>query len=165
MHSQRGYTLIELLIVVGMIGVASAIALPVFIESNARSALWTGSERIGSTIRQARLRAISTNTTHRVMFDCPSAGQLRTLVMIGDPDVDDAENRCTLTLDGDSAIIEMPTSISFDADTATGLQVTGRGVFTALGGPIPLDISVNYGTNIRTLSVSNTGQITFSNVH
>jgi prepilin-type N-terminal cleavage/methylation domain-containing protein len=165
MHSQRGYTLIELLIAVGMIGVATAIALPVFLESNARNALWTGSERVGSTIRQARLKAISTNTTHRVMFDCPSAGQLRTLVVTGDPDVDDALNRCSVTLDGDSAVIELPNSISYDAESATGLQVTGRGVFTAIGDSIPLEISVNYGTTVRTLRVSNTGQITFSNVH
>lgn len=154
-----------MLIVVGLIGVASAISIPVFMEASARSALWTGSERIGATIRQARLRAISTNTTHRVVFDCPSAGQLRTLVVTGDPAVDDAESRCGTTLEGDSAIIEMPTSVSFDADSATALQVTGRGAFTALGDSIPLAITVNYGTTVRTLTVGTTGQITFSNVH
>jgi len=166
MHSERGYTLVELLIVVGMIGVASAIALPIFMESNARTGLWTGSERIGATIRQARLRAISTNTTYRVVFNCPSAGNLRMLIVTGDPAVDDDfVTRCADTVDGDSGVIEMPDSISYDAADATALQVTGRGVFTAIGDAIPLTISVNYGSAVRSLAVSNTGQISFSNVH
>lgn len=154
-----------MLIVVGLIGIASAISIPVFIESNARSGLWTGSERIGATIRQARLRAISTNTTYRVVFDCPSAGKLRMLIVTGNAAVDDATGRCSTTLAGDSAVIEMPTSISFDAESATALQVTGRGAFTAIGDSIPLEISVNYGTTVRSLTVSASGQITFSNVH
>lgn len=165
MRSERGYTLIELLFVVGFIGVASAVAIPVFMESNARSALWTGAERIGATIRQARLRAISTNRTYRVTFACPSANKLRMLIVTGDSVVDDAPGRCSTTLDGDSAVIEMPTSITFDTDTATALQVTGRGVFTALGDTIPLEISVNYGGAERLLTVSASGQITFSNGH
>ena len=50
-RSERGFTLVEMLIVVGMIGIVTAISVPVFIESNARSRLWTGSEQIGATIR------------------------------------------------------------------------------------------------------------------
>jgi prepilin-type N-terminal cleavage/methylation domain-containing protein len=164
MRSERGYSLVEMLVVVGLIGVASAVSIPIFLESNARSSLWTSSERIGSIIRQTRLKAITQNTTYRVVFDCPSAGQLRGLIMTGDAAVDDDDDRCSQTLDGDSEIVDMPLSISYDPETATALQVTGRGVFTALGDSIPLTISVNYGSTVRTLTVSATGQITFSNV-
>jgi prepilin-type N-terminal cleavage/methylation domain-containing protein len=164
-RSERGYTLIEMLIVVAMIGIASAIAVPVFIESNARSAMWTGSERIGATIRQARLRAISTNTAYRVAFNCPSAGDLRLLIVTGDPGVDDDfPDRCSADIEGDSEV-EMPPNITFDSESATALQVSGRGNFTAIGDSIPLTISVYYGTSLRTLTVSTTGQITFANVH
>ena len=45
MRSERGYTLIEVLITLGLIGIVTAISVPVFMESNARSKLWTGSER------------------------------------------------------------------------------------------------------------------------
>ena len=165
MRSERGYTLIEVLITLGLIGVVTAISVPVFMESNARSKLWIGSERLGAAIRQTRLKAISQNATYRVAFDCPSAGQLRGLIMTGDPDVDDDAARCSQTLEGDTGTIDMPESITFDPDDATALQVTGRGVFTALGDSIPLTISVNYGSTVRTLTVSATGQITFSNVH
>ncbi len=163
-RSERGFTLVEMLIVVGMIGIFTAISVPVFIESNARSRLWTGSEQIGATIRQARLRAISSNTNHRVVFDCPTAGVIRSLIMTGDPAVDDAADRCTQTLDGDSGTINLPFDVAFDSDSAAFLEVSGRGIFTASGAAIPLTIDVTQGTASRSLTVSATGQIAFGNV-
>lgn len=165
MRDARGFTLLEILVVIALIGIMSAIAVPVFIESNARSNIWTASERMGALIRQTRLKAISQNTTYRVHFACPSAGQIRALIMTGDPAVDDDAGRCSDSVDGDSNVMEMPTSVTYDSDGADYLQVTGRGVFTASGGAIPLTISVNYGDSIRTLTVSATGQISFSDVH
>ena len=164
MRSERGYTMIELLITVGLIGVVSAISVPVFMESNARSSLWSGSEQIGASVRSARLRAISQNTTYRVTFDCPAANELRTLIMTGDPDVDDDAGRCSQTLEGDSGIIQLPVGVAYDVGAATSLQVTGRGIFTTTGGAIPLTITVNHGAAIRTLTVSGTGQVTFTDV-
>ncbi len=165
MRSARGYTLIEVLITVGLIGVVTAISVPVFMESNARSNLWSGAERIGAAIRQARLRAISTNNSFRVVFNCPEANELRTLIMTGDAVIDDDAGRCGDTLDGDSGVIELPTGVGYDVAGTTSLQVTGRGVFSANGGAIPLDISVTHGGSTRTLTVSGTGQITFTDVH
>ncbi len=54
MRSERGYTLIEVLITLGLIGVVTAISVPVFMESNSRSNLWSGAERVGAAIRQAQ---------------------------------------------------------------------------------------------------------------
>ena len=164
MRSDRGYSLVEMLIVLGLIGVVTGISVPVFLESNARSRLWTGSEEIGAAIRQARLRAISSNTDYRVVFSCPAAGQIRSLIMTGDPAVDDAADRCGQTLDGDSGTHTMPPGVAFDPDGAASLGITGRGAFTATGAAIPLTISVTHGGTLRTLTVSATGQITFSDV-
>ena len=58
----------------------------------------------------------------------------------------------------------MPLSVTYDHGEATALQVTGRGIFTAAGASIPLTVSVQYGSSTRTLTVSATGQITFSNI-
>ena len=165
MRSERGYTLIEVLITVGLIGIVSAISVPVFMESNSRGNLWSGAERIGAAIRQARLRAISTNTSFRIAFNCPGANEVRTLIMTGDPAIDDDADRCNDTLDGDSGVVELPTGVGFDVDGATSLQVTGRGVFSANGGAIPLVIDVTHVGSTRTLTVSGTGQITFTDVH
>jgi len=159
MRSERGYTLVELAVVLLLIGVLSGIALPVFLSSNQMSALWTNSERIGAIIRQTRLKAITTNTAYELRFDCPGAGEIRALVV--DADLADP-NRCDMDKDQDSQIVDMTNGVTFTNGTATGLQITGRGVFTALGDAIPLTIVVNYGANVRYLTVSATGQITFS---
>jgi Tfp pilus assembly protein FimT len=153
-----------MIVTAGLIGIISAIAIPVFMESNARSNLWTGSELIGATIRQARMKAIGQNTTYRVVFSCPSANTLRTLIVTGDTTIDDASDRCDQTVDGDTGIIEMPASVTYTPGSATRLEINGRGTFTATGDAVPLTINVNYGSTLRTLTVSATGQITFSNV-
>jgi len=163
MRSERGYTLFEILIVVGLIGVISGIALPVFMSSNEMNSLWTSSERLGALLRQTRLKAITRNTTFQVRFNCPGVGQARGLIMTGVPAVDDAVNRCSTNTAGDSGIVQMNSGVLFDAGVTTGLQVTGRGSFTAIGGgAIPLTIDVTYGAQDRYLTVSATGQITFS---
>ncbi|HEX6164578.1 MAG TPA: prepilin-type N-terminal cleavage/methylation domain-containing protein [Vicinamibacterales bacterium] len=164
MRSESGYTLIEVLIVVGLIGIITAISVPVFIESNARSSLWTGAEQVGATIRSARFKAISQNTSYRVVFNCPNANELRTLIVTGDPLVDDDAGRCGVSLDGDSGIIELPGGVAYDVAGATHLQVTGRGIFTAAGGAIPLTVTVTHGVATRLLTVSGTGQVTFTDV-
>jgi len=164
MRSERGYTMFEILIVVALIGIVSAISVPVFLESNRRDALWSGAEQIGATIRSARFKAISQNTPHRVVFNCPSANELRTLVFQDNPAIDDAADRCSQNLDGDSGIIELPSGVAYDAADATFLEVSGRGIFSATGGAIPLTITVTHGGGTRTLTVSATGQVTFADV-
>ena len=168
MRSERGYTMFEILIVIGLIGIVSAISVPVFIESNRRSGLWTGAEPVGSSIRSARLKAISQNTSYRVVFNCPNDNELRTLVVTGDADVDDVTDlatRCNDSYDGDSGVIQLPGAVEYEVeDGAAFLQVSGRGIFTAEGGPIPLTITVTSGGATRLLTVSGTGQVTFTDV-
>jgi prepilin-type N-terminal cleavage/methylation domain-containing protein len=166
MRSERGYTLFEVLIVVGLIGIVSAISVPVFLESNARNALWTGAEQIGSTVRSARFKAISQNTPHRVVFNCPNANELRTIAFQDNPAIDDMDidARCAEDHPGDSGVIELPGGVVYDSDAATYLEVSGRGIFTAEGGPIPLTITVTHGAATRLLTVSGTGQVTFTDV-
>ncbi len=162
MRSEQGYTLLEVMVVLGLIGIVSAISVPVFISSNAQSNLWVSSERVGALVRQTRLKAISQNRTYEVRFNCPGAGQMRGLVMTGDPLVDDAGSRCTTTQVGDSEVVAMDTGVVYNAAAATGLRVSGRGVFTAVNAAIPLIIGVTHGSSDRYLTVSATGQITFS---
>ena len=164
MRSERGYTLFEVLIVVALIGIVSAISVPVFMESNRRGALWSGAEQIGATVRSARLKAISQNTSYRVVFNCPSANELRSLVVTGDPAIDDDAGRCGESYEGDSGTIELPGGVAYDVDDTTELVVTGRGIFTAIGGAIPATITVTHGAATRILTVSGTGQITFTDV-
>ncbi len=166
MRSERGYTLFELMIVVGLIGVVTAISIPVFSSSNQLTDVWTSAERVGALIRQTRLKAISQNTTYVIRFSCPASGQLRALRITGDAAIDDFSvnpDRCTEVQTGDSEVVVMATGVNYATDAAIGLQITGRGVFSALGDSIPLIVSVtSSGSARRYLSVSASGQISFS---
>jgi prepilin-type N-terminal cleavage/methylation domain-containing protein len=95
MRSERGYTILELVVVIGLIGIVSGIALPVFMEANARRDIWTGAEQLGATVRSARLNAITRNTTFRVVFDCPGTNEVRALILTGDAAVDDPADLAT----------------------------------------------------------------------
>ena len=159
---ESGYTLIELMIALGIAGIMTAVAVPVVMESTARNAVWTGSELIGSQLRQARLKAISRNRLFRVRFDCPNVGNVRVLVVTGDPLIDNAVDRCSdsQSIGGvmmDSGIIAMPQGASFG--TVTTLEVNGRGIYSA--DAIPKTITVTNGTTSRDLTITLTGQITF----
>lgn len=159
MRSNRGFSLIELLLVIGMIGTIGAMALPVMFDSNNRNAVWTASEQIGSQVRQARLKAITRNMSFQVRFDCPAVGQYRVLVVDGT--INDA-NRCSSYLTHDSGVYVMPANVTY-ANTAT-MQVNGRGQYSIVGvGALPRTITVQHGNgHARTLTVSVTGQISFA---
>lgn len=159
MRSNRGFSLIELLLVIGFIGTFGAMALPVMFDANNRNSVWTTSEQIGSQVRQARLKAITRNMTFQVRFDCPSARQYRVLVVDGT--INDA-GRCDSYLTHDSGVFTLPANVSY-TNTAT-LQVNGRGQYSIVGGGgLPRTITVQHGNgHARTLTVSVTGQITFA---
>lgn len=159
MRSTRGFSLLELLIVIGLIGVLSATALPVLFDSNNRNSVWTASEQIGSQVRQARLKAITRNMSFQVRFDCPVAGQYRVLVVDGN--INDAD-RCTQYKTHDSGVYTLPPNVTY-TNSAT-FQVNGRGQYSIVGlGALPRTITVQHGNgHARTLTVSATGQITFA---
>jgi prepilin-type N-terminal cleavage/methylation domain-containing protein len=162
MQSSRGFSLLELLVAMGLITIISAMAIPTIQESQVRNTVWTATEMIGVQVRQARLKAITRNISFRIDFDCPAARQMRVLRVTGDVAIDNAADRCTQYLEHDSGIFQLPANVDITAALPT-LQVSGRGQFTApLGGAVPLTISVGHsGRTFRSMTDSATGQISF----
>ncbi len=67
--SKSGFTLLELIIVIGMIAIASAIAIPLINSSLPDYRLRSAARDIISLMRETKLRAIKENTTAAMEFD------------------------------------------------------------------------------------------------
>jgi hypothetical protein len=112
--------------------------MPVFMESNRRGALWSGRRANWRDRSIGRLKAISQNTTYRVVFNCPAANELRSLIVTGDP----AHRRRRRPFAGKPtkairASIELPSGVAYDVEDTTELLVTGRGIFSAMAVRFP----------------------------
>lgn len=155
-----GFTYLELLFVVGVMGVAAAVTIPAMSNALARNRVFTSSELVAAQVREARLAAITRNSTFRVVFDCPDGG-IRVLVVTGVPAIDDAADRCTTPQPNDGPAVYLPPAVSMGEPLPPALEINGRGQISAVGGAMPQSLSVTYGTFTRTLVVTATGRITW----
>jgi prepilin-type N-terminal cleavage/methylation domain-containing protein len=157
---QRGYSITELVIVVGLMGLLAAVAIPPMQAAVQRNKIITASELVGAQIRQARLSAITRNAPFRVRFDCPDAGAMRVLAVTGDASIDNSGDRCAMSQPNDGPAVYAPPGVTFGDATPPTLQINGRGqIGTVGGGSLPLNISVSYGDASRTLTVTATGRL------
>jgi Tfp pilus assembly protein FimT len=159
-NNQRGFSVVDVVASLGLAGVLAAITVPMLDQAVARNRVWTAGDIVASQVRLARLTAISRNTTFRLVFGCPDAASLRILVVTGNAAIDNAADRCSQQQPNDRPAVYLPTGVSPSA-TPT-LEVTGRGVFSTVGGAMPLSVGVTNGTTTRTLTITSTGLVTAS---
>jgi prepilin-type N-terminal cleavage/methylation domain-containing protein len=74
-HSERGFTLIELMIVIGIMGVLMAFSVPAFSRLSATLQLRGASENIASQMRLAREKAIATGVDQPFYLSAGYQGQ------------------------------------------------------------------------------------------
>ena len=161
MGNERGFTLMELIVTAGIIGVASAMAIPAMNNAVQRNKVITSAELIGSQVREARLAAISRNRPFRVMFNCPAVGAFRMLEVTGNATIDDASDRCSTPLPNDGPPVYLAPNVNFGGFNPKNLQISPRGQVTALGGGLlPLMYDVTYGSHTRVVSVNGNGRVT-----
>ncbi|MGE0039573.1 MAG: Tfp pilus assembly protein FimT/FimU [Vicinamibacterales bacterium] len=160
MNNQRGFSVVDVVATLGLAGVLAAITVPMLDQAVARNRVWTAADMVATQVRLARLTAISRNETFRLRFGCPDAASLRILVVTGDAGIDDAADRCSTEQPNDRPAVYLPTGVAPSA-TPT-LEVSGRGVFTLVGGALPTSITVGNGTTSRTITFTSTGLVTVS---
>lgn len=91
--SAGGFSLVELMLTVAVFATLAAIALPVYHDLTDSLRLNDATRAVERELQGARLKAVTVNRALRVRFNCPVAGQYRTVEVLG-TSTDTAANRC-----------------------------------------------------------------------
>jgi len=98
-----GISLIDMIASCAVIATVSAMAVPQLVNTVDLLRLGMAVRDVERELQFARLKAVATNRPMRIRFDCPSAGKVRVVEVIGTstrPDANDADsvvNRCSET--------------------------------------------------------------------
>jgi prepilin-type N-terminal cleavage/methylation domain-containing protein len=174
-HHQRGYTLVEVMIVVAFATTLMAIAVPVMTNVSDSSKLTEATREVERELATARLRAVQLNRLLRVRLNCPAAGYLRTVEVVG-TSVDTAADRCLESAypypaadtdlmtrpnyDGPMRVLPRGATVTNDI-----IEFTPEGTaFQVLNGTpqnivTPVTITVTRGGHSRTVTVNGVGKV------
>lgn len=96
--SAAGFTLVEMMAVIAVFSIIAAMALPLMKDSVDGMQLGIQARNVERALQDARLKAVKANQPMRVRFNCPLAGQFRSVELMGTPTApaaaDSATNRC-----------------------------------------------------------------------
>jgi len=108
MRKDSGFTLMEIMVVIGIVGILSAIAIPSYFQWLPRHQVGNAARTVMSTLEFARINAVKTNADVTVNFDwanerltVDSGGTtLRTRQMPNDVDLQDINLGSPVTFNG-----------------------------------------------------------------
>ena len=135
----EGFSLVEIMIVVALVATMAAMTVPSVQGAIARYDLLTSGQQVVSTIRAARIQAVSRNQILKVRFDFPAAGQYQVV------DAVDAAVGLPQTLGA---------QITFGAFTDVQFTTAGR-----LAAPVVITVTNGTAAQDRTINVSASGQV------
>jgi prepilin-type N-terminal cleavage/methylation domain-containing protein len=171
----RGFTVTEMMLVVGVIATLAVIALPVMKDMTQSIKLSEASRLVEREMQDARLKAVNANRPIRVRLNCPAAGYIRSVEVLGTA-ADNATDRCMTTpypfpppdndimtrpnFDGPVRVLPMGATVSntilqFSPD-GTAAEVI-NGVVTTIATPVT--ITITRDSKSKTVTVNNAGKI------
>ena len=151
MHSQRGVSLIDMLVVVSLIGIIMAITVPNLLASLDAVRLGQAARGVEREMQVAKSRAVGKGRAMRVRFNCPAAGQYRITELLGTVSAptaaDAAANRCDpavypypaadnnpITLpNNDGPVQQLDSSVTFDLSQTIEFWPDGTAHYPAGG--------------------------------
>ena len=97
MKNAAGFSIIDVVATMAVIATVSAMAVPQVSSGLDSMRLGMSVRDVERELQYARLKSVSTNRPIRVRFDCPSAGNIRAVEVIGTPALPDANDADAVT--------------------------------------------------------------------
>jgi len=183
--NSQGFTLIELLITVVIMVTVAAASVGLVSGSLARMRLNMAGSAIARELRSARMMAASTNRPMRVRFNCPVAGQFRTVELIGTPGAPDARDsdadasRCSETAypfpaqdsnpltrpNNDGPLRRLPPGVTFGSVRTIEFWPNGSAHISGSSNPWPaisasgVTMTVTRGSSTKSVGINGVGRI------
>jgi prepilin-type N-terminal cleavage/methylation domain-containing protein len=174
-RNDRGFSLTELVFVVAMLGTLIAMAVPVMKDITASIKLNEAARMVEREMQDARLKAVSSNRVIRVRLNCPGAGYIRSVEVLGTA-ADTAADRCATTPypfpPPDDDIMTRPnfdgpvrylpnqatvtTSVIQFSPDGTAMEVVNGTPTTLVA---PLTVTVSRQSSSKSITVNNAGKV------
>lgn len=174
-RDDRGFSLSELLLTLAIAATLMAVAVPVMGDFTANLKLNEAARAVERELQNAKLKAVSSNRPLRARFNCPDAGGIRTVEVLGTA-ADAPAGRCSAAAyPYPPADADMMTRPNFDGPlqrlpegatvTTTAIQFTPDGRAQALVAGVPQDIAAPVTITVtrrgrsRTVTINGVGKI------
>lgn len=176
--SEAGFTLIDMVVTVAILITLMGMAVPIFRDMSDAMRLGQGAREVERELQTARLKAVTSNRTMRVRFNCPSAGEYRMVELLGTSSVpmaaDSAANRCQQTSypyppadfnpmtvpNHDGPPRRLHTSLTFGATKTLEFWPDGSVHADAGAGTNPWPVVASTGTAITVVKGASTKSVT-----